>query len=122
MAALPSLIAAMAEVGGDPAAGSGECAGTRAYYASMGPCRGPLIYNEALIALQVTRTWRGRGTSGAALCVGHDDAGVALWVLTVGTVELPGRWVVIDRKFRRPESAPGSAIAPSEPWPDLLHQ
>jgi hypothetical protein len=112
MVAMRNLTKAMAGFRGDPAVGSRECAGTRAYYASIGPRRGPLIYNEALIALRVTKTWRGRGTIGATLCVGRDETGVALWELSVGKVEVPGRWVVIDREFCRPESAPGSASAP----------
>jgi hypothetical protein len=100
MAAMRNTTPAMAGVGGDPAVGSGDCAGTRAYYASIGPRRGPLIYNEALLAIRVTRTWRGRGPVGAALCVGRDEAGLALWELTVGKIEVSGRWVVIDREFR----------------------
>src|SRR5215469_10320613 len=103
MVAMRDLSPAMAEVGGEPAAGIGECAETRAYSASLGPRRGPLVYNEALLAMRVTRAWRGRVPIGAALCVGHDETGVALWELTVGEVELPGRWVLIDRQFRRPE-------------------
>ena len=97
----------MAGFRGDPAVGSRECAGTRAYYASIGPRRGPLIYNEALLALQVTRTWRGRGTIGAALCVGRDETGVALWELAIGKVEVPGPWVVVDREFRPAAGASG---------------
>jgi nucleoside-diphosphate-sugar epimerase len=46
----------------------------------------------------VTKTRRSRGTIGAALCVGRDAAGVALWELAVGKVEVPGPWVVIDRE------------------------
>jgi hypothetical protein len=120
MVAMRDLTPAMAGVGSGPAVGGGERAGTGAYYASLGPPRGPLIHNEALLALRVTRTWHGGGTIGEAICVGRDAAGVALWVLTVGTVELPGRWVVIDREFRLPESAPGSAFTPPEPWPVRL--
>src|SRR5262249_26423899 len=108
MVAMRDLSPAMAEIGGEPAMGIGGCAETRAYSASLGPRRGPLVYNEALLAMRVSRTRRGRGTIGTAVCVGRDEAGVALWELSIGTVELPGRWVVIDREFRRPESAPGS--------------
>jgi len=108
MVAMRDLSPAMAEIGGEPAMRIGGCAETRAYSASLGPRRGPLVYNEALLAMRVSRTWRGRGTMGTAVCVGRDEAGVALWELSIGTVELPGRWVVIDREFRRPESASGS--------------
>ena len=83
------------------------------YYADIGPRRGPLIYNDALIAIRVNKTRRSRTTIGAALCAGRDATGVALWELTIGNVEIPDRWIVIDREFRRTESAPGSAFAHS---------
>jgi hypothetical protein len=35
-----------------------------------------------------------------ALRVGRDDAGRALWALTVDGDDLPGRWVVVDREFQ----------------------
>jgi hypothetical protein len=76
------------------------------FYASIGPGRGPLIYSEAVLAIAVTKRWRGRVPVGTALCVGRDRSGVALWELTVGKYAMPGRWVVIDREFRRPESTP----------------
>jgi hypothetical protein len=94
----------------------------RPYYASIGPRRGPLIYSEALLAIGVTKRWQGGAAIGAALCVGRDETAVALWELTIGKVPLPGRWVVIDRQFRLPESAPGSAFPPPEPWSDLGHR
>jgi hypothetical protein len=76
----------------------------RPYYATIGPLRGPPIYSEALLAIGVTKRWRGGVPIGAALCVGRDETGVALWELTVGKVEIPGRWVLMDRQFLRPES------------------
>jgi hypothetical protein len=35
-----------------------------------------------------------------ANCAGRDAAGLAVWKLTVRKVELPGRWVIVDREFR----------------------
>ena len=83
------------------------------YYATIGPLRGPLIYSEALLAIGVTKRWRGGVPMGAALCVGRDETGVALWELTIGKVEVPGRWVLMDREFLRPESTPreGSGVS-----------
>ena len=78
--------------------------GVKPYYATIGPLRGPLIYSEALLAIGVTKRWRGGVPIGAALCVGRDETGVALWELTIGKVEVPGRWVLMDREFLRPES------------------
>jgi hypothetical protein len=93
-----------AQVGG--AWGRGLAGTARPFYASIGPGRGPLIYSEALLAIGVTKRWRGGKPIGAAVCVGRDQTGVALWELTVGRVEVPGRFVLIDRQFRRPESSP----------------
>jgi hypothetical protein len=78
--------------------------GVKPYYATIGPLRGPVIYSEALLAIGVTKRWRGGVPIGAALCVGRDETGVALWELTIGKVEVPGRWVLMDREFLRPES------------------
>jgi hypothetical protein len=60
-----------------------------------------LIYNGALLAFRVLSTRHGRKMIGAALNAGQDDAGTALWELTIRGVKLPGRWTVIDRQFRR---------------------
>ena len=83
------------------------------WYSSIGPREGPLIYNEALLAVRVTRTRRSRVAMGAAFCVGRGQTGAALWKLTIGNVEVPGRWIIVDRKFQRAESAPGRAFTPS---------
>ena len=37
---------------------------------------------------------------GLALASGRADDEVEVWELTVRGVELPGRWVVVDREFR----------------------
>ena len=111
MIAMRDLTPAMAGVRSGPAVGRGACAGTGAYSASLGPRPGPPVYNEALLAMRVTSTWRGRGTIGAAVCVGRNEDGVALWELTVDEVEPPGRWVLIDRQFR-----PVQVSGPAPGW------
>jgi hypothetical protein len=37
---------------------------------------------------------------GMANCTGWDPAGLAVWRLTVEGDEVPGRWIIVDRKFR----------------------
>jgi hypothetical protein len=71
------------------------------YCAGIGPTRGLLLYNEALLAIGVRKTASTRKAIGVAYCVGEDDLGAALWRLTIGRDRLPGRWIVIDGEFRR---------------------
>jgi hypothetical protein len=107
MVALRNVRPATAGVRGGSALDSGDGEGAGPYYANFGPARGPLIYNDALIAIRVTKR-RGRAMIGMALCVGADGEGRAVWQLSIPRAELPGRWVVIDREFRRATS-PGRA-------------
>jgi hypothetical protein len=106
MVTIQNSTATRSQVPGDGASVLGLSGTDKPYYASIGPGRGPLIYSEAVLAIAVTKRWRGRVPVGTALCVGRDKSGVALWELTVGKYAMPGRWVVIDRQFRRPESTP----------------
>jgi hypothetical protein len=34
-----------------------------------------------------------------AVAIGRDDEDLEVWELPVGGVDLPGRWVVVDREF-----------------------
>ena len=36
---------------------------------------------------------------GMANCTGLDSAGLAVWRLTVEDADVPGRWVIVDRRF-----------------------
>jgi hypothetical protein len=38
---------------------------------------------------------------GEASCRTHDENGLAVWTLRIGKEEIPGRWVIIDREFKR---------------------
>jgi hypothetical protein len=74
-----------------------------------GPRSGPILYRNAVDrAIGVLRArdypWR----IGMAVCSGRGKGGVALWKLTVRGVEVPGRWVVVDREFI-PVHEPGRA-------------
>jgi hypothetical protein len=37
---------------------------------------------------------------GIANCTGRDATGLAVWWLKVCKVEIPGRWMIVDREFR----------------------
>jgi hypothetical protein len=99
-----------------PAPGREEL-GTTPYYAGLGPGRGTLIYNPALLAIRVTETPLARRAIGAALCVGWSDCGAAVWKLTVQEAAVPGRWIVVDREFRRVRAG-GTGLRAPRGWLD----
>ena len=37
---------------------------------------------------------------GQADCVMWDDHGLAVWMLRIDGLAIPGRWVIVDREFR----------------------
>jgi hypothetical protein len=69
------------------------------YYANIGPRSGPNLGRHRLAAIGVLQSPDDRTPIGMALAVGRDDDEVEVWELTVRGVELPGRWVVVDRQF-----------------------
>jgi hypothetical protein len=78
------------------------------YYANAGPARGPLRYGEVPGAIGVLEALDKPMPVGMALCVGWDSAGLAVWTLTAGGDEVPGRWLFVDRQFR-PATGPDRA-------------
>jgi hypothetical protein len=71
------------------------------YHTDAGPVCGPFLHREVVGAIGVHESPAGSATPiGRALCLGWDDAGVAVWELVVEGADLAGRWVVIDREFR----------------------
>ncbi len=69
------------------------------YFANMGPQTGPILERHGLAGIGVLGA-RDRPTPiGMAVSVGWGEGQVALWELTVADVELPGLWVVVDRRF-----------------------
>jgi hypothetical protein len=76
------------------------------YYTNIGPRSGPILGRHRLGVLQAPGD---RAPIGMALAIGRDDNDLEVWELTVGGVDLPGRWVVVDREFH---PAPESARAP----------
>jgi hypothetical protein len=84
------------------------------YFTSFGPQSGALLYSAALGAIGVLEALDKPMPIGMALCVGRDDAGRALWALSIDGEDLPSRWVVVDRQFRPvPSDAP--RLKPSRP-------
>jgi hypothetical protein len=70
------------------------------YFTSFGPQSGALLYSAAYGAIAVLAPRRKRKTIGVATCVGVDVKGQSLWTLNVRDADVPGRWIVVDRRFR----------------------
>jgi len=70
------------------------------YFTNVGPERGPVVYGTVPGAIGVLEDLDKSMPIGMALRVGRNDAGCALWALTVDGDDLPGRWVVVDREFQ----------------------
>ena len=72
-----------------------------AYFANVGPSRGPYLDRDARgRAIGVLESRDNHMPIGMAISEGPDGAGVTRWRLTVHGDELPGLWVVIDCEFR----------------------
>jgi hypothetical protein len=69
------------------------------YFTDAGPAQGPFLHRDATRAIGVLEARDNHIAIGVALCTGPNIGGVALWRLIIDEVELPGRWVVIDREF-----------------------
>jgi hypothetical protein len=70
------------------------------YFTSFGPQSGALLYSAALGAIAVLEArWKPKPI-GVATCVGVNVKGQALWTLNVRDTDVPGRWIVVDRRFR----------------------
>jgi hypothetical protein len=70
------------------------------YFANIGPRSGPILGRHHLVAIGVLQAPEDDSPIGVALAVGRGDDEVEVWELTVRGVELPGRWVVVNREFR----------------------
>ena len=73
------------------------------YFTNVGQDRGPLLHGTVPGAIGVIEDPDKPMPIGMALRVGRDDAGRALWTLSIDGEDLPGRWVVIDREFHPAE-------------------
>ena len=74
-----------------------------AHYFAHITTTGPIKYRQVPDAIGVLETPDNPEPIGNAFCTGWNAAGLAVWRLTVRTIELPGRWVIVDREFRRVE-------------------
>jgi hypothetical protein len=74
-----------------------------AYFANIGPLSGPILERHRLVAVGVLRAPGDRTPVGLALADGRDDDDVEVRALTVQGIELPGRFIVVDREFRPAE-------------------
>ena len=70
------------------------------YRTAGGPASGPLKHRGAPASIDVLGPGEADGVVGSATLVGAAGAGVALWRLTVGGVEVPGTWIVVTGRFR----------------------
>src|SRR4051812_8493756 len=95
------------------------------FYAAIGPRAGPYLSNDArdfAAIFGVPADTPGlRRAIGLARRVGRNADGAAVWELTIHDVEIPGRWVIIDREFvpaqltigcRRSIGMPGAGAEP----------
>jgi hypothetical protein len=71
-----------------------------AYYAKFGPDSGPLRSRAGYCGIGVLQSRESHTLIGVALAAGQDQNGLALWRLTIDTIDLPGLYVVVDREFR----------------------
>ena len=83
---------------------SGTGGGSTRYYTNVGPVQGPALDRRVPPTIDVLKAPDDNKPIGTALCVGVGDQEIAIWGLIVEGVEVPGRWVLIDREFRLSDS------------------
>jgi hypothetical protein len=64
------------------------------YFTNIGPVQGPFLNRDVTAAIGVLKA------RDKHMPVGPDVDSVALWRLTIGDVEVPGLWRVVDWAFR----------------------
>jgi hypothetical protein len=70
------------------------------YYTTSGPALGPFLWRDTLGAPICVLGARDETTPiGMASPVARDAADLALWKLTVRGAVVPGRWIVVARRF-----------------------
>ena len=70
-----------------------------AYFASIGPQRGPALYRDTPPTTGVLVSPSDAESVGTATEAGWTENGVALWRLIVEGSALPGRWAIEGRQF-----------------------
>ena len=61
--------------------------------------KGPIRYGDVPGSIGVLEALDKFMPIGEAHCVTWDENGLAVWTLRIGKEEIPGRWVIIDRRF-----------------------
>ena len=67
---------------------------------------GPVRYHQFPFSIGVLEAPDKLMPIGMASEIGRTAVGLAVWVLTVHGAEVPGRWVIIDRRFVPVEGGP----------------
>jgi hypothetical protein len=67
---------------------------------------GPIRYGQILGSIGVLEAPDQPMPIGMANCAGWNPDGLATWKLTVHGADVPGRWIIVDRKFRPVEEPP----------------
>jgi hypothetical protein len=60
---------------------------------------GPVRCGQCPLVIGVSESQDSPMLVGEARCVGWTDKRLALWKLTVRGKEVPGRWIIFDRRF-----------------------
>jgi hypothetical protein len=70
-----------------------------AYYSTAGPVKGPMKLRDVPVSLGVWAALDDDVQVGQAHFHACDDEGRAVFCLVIGGNEVPGRWIIVDRKF-----------------------
>jgi len=85
----------------------------RPYFTNAGPTSGPVKYLDGIGPFDVFNGPQEQLPVGTAKCIDRDDGNVAVWTLTVGGSEMPGRWAIIDRKVLMNRWEPRDVVRPT---------
>ena len=77
----------------------------QAYFAHISH-KGKIRYGDVPGSIGVLETPDKFMPIGKAHCLTWDQNGLAVWTLRIGKQEMPGRWVIIDRRFLEVEGGP----------------
>jgi hypothetical protein len=69
------------------------------YFTNAGPRSGPILWRDGLGPIEVFQAPRDRRAIGKATPAGRTEGGIALWHLTLGHTQPPGRWLILGREF-----------------------
>jgi hypothetical protein len=84
----------------DPQSGSTATANPTRYFAQIS-LMGPIRYRQITTSINVLGASDSTGPIGMALQSGSTDDGQAIWGLIVRGSAVPGRFILVDREFRR---------------------